>query len=92
VGAGYAGLNALAVLEPAFVKLDISLIRGLDTDSTKYRIAGAMAMRPKDLGITTVAEGVETEAERDALVELGVDLLQGYRFARPGRAFPRATW
>jgi EAL domain-containing protein (putative c-di-GMP-specific phosphodiesterase class I) len=92
VGAGYAGLNALAVLSPEFVKLDISLIRGLDTNSTKYRIVGAMAMLSKDLGITTVAEGVETEAERDALVELGVDLLQGYRFARPGRAFPRATW
>jgi EAL domain-containing protein (putative c-di-GMP-specific phosphodiesterase class I) len=92
VGAGYAGLNALAVLQPEFVKLDISLIRGVDTDSTKHRIVGAMAMLSKDLGVTTVAEGVETEAERDALVELGVDLLQGYRFARPGRAFPRATW
>jgi EAL domain-containing protein (putative c-di-GMP-specific phosphodiesterase class I) len=92
VGAGYAGLNSFAVLEPDFVKLDVSLIRDLDTNSTRYRIVGAMTMLSKDLGIVTVAEGVETEAERDALVELGVDLLQGYRFARPGRAFPRAEW
>jgi EAL domain-containing protein (putative c-di-GMP-specific phosphodiesterase class I) len=92
VGAGYAGLSSFAALKPDFVKLDISLIRDLDTNATKYRIIGAMAMLAKDLGITTVAEGVETEAERDALVELGVDLLQGYRFARPGRAFPRAEW
>lgn len=41
-----------------------------------------------DLSIEVIAEGVETEAERDVLVDLGVDLLQGYLFAKPGPAFP----
>jgi len=46
----------------------------------------------KELGMTVVAEGVETAAERDALVELKCDLLQGYLFAKPGDAFPEPRW
>jgi len=42
----------------------------------------------KDLGKQIIAEGVESLAERDQLIELGCDLLQGYLFARPGRPFP----
>jgi EAL domain-containing protein (putative c-di-GMP-specific phosphodiesterase class I) len=42
----------------------------------------------KDMGVTVVAEGIEVVEERDTLVELGCDLLQGYLLARPGRAFP----
>jgi EAL domain-containing protein (putative c-di-GMP-specific phosphodiesterase class I) len=42
----------------------------------------------RDLGITVVAEGIEIVEERDAIVELGCDLLQGYFLAKPGRAFP----
>jgi EAL domain-containing protein (putative c-di-GMP-specific phosphodiesterase class I) len=42
----------------------------------------------KEMGMRIVAEGIETLAERDTLVDLGCDLLQGYFFARPGRPFP----
>jgi EAL domain-containing protein (putative c-di-GMP-specific phosphodiesterase class I) len=46
----------------------------------------------KDMGMRVVAEGIETVDERSPLVELGCDLLQGYLFARPGRAFPTHVW
>jgi EAL domain-containing protein (putative c-di-GMP-specific phosphodiesterase class I) len=46
----------------------------------------------QDMGMLIVAEGVETPAERDALQELGCDLLQGYLFAKPARPFPEVQW
>ena len=46
----------------------------------------------QELGIVITAEGIETVEERDALTELGCDLLQGYLFARPGPAFPDVAW
>jgi EAL domain-containing protein (putative c-di-GMP-specific phosphodiesterase class I) len=51
-----------------------------------------MTALAKDMGVMVVGEGVECKAERDALVELGCDLLQGFLFARPGRPFPEVTW
>jgi EAL domain-containing protein (putative c-di-GMP-specific phosphodiesterase class I) len=45
-----------------------------------------------ELGVTVIAEGVETEAERDTLATLGCDLLQGYLFGRPFRGFAPASW
>ena len=92
LGAGYAGLTSFALLEPEIVKLDMSLIRDADKNSTKQRIIRSVAALSKDLGMLVVAEGVETGAERDALVELGCDLLQGFLFARPGPPFPEARW
>jgi EAL domain-containing protein (putative c-di-GMP-specific phosphodiesterase class I) len=88
LGAGYAGLTSFALLEPEIVKLDMSLVRDVHTTPTKQKIIRSMARLCKDMGILVVAEGVETTEERDALVELGCDLLQGFLFARPGRAFP----
>lgn len=87
IGAGYSGLNSFATVQPDFVKLDISLVRGLDNDPVRRRLVQLLAELCSDLGIFVVAEGVETVPERDALVELGVDLLQGYLFARPAAPF-----
>lgn len=92
LGAGYAGLTSFATLQPEIVKLDMSLIRGVDRDSTRQKLVRSMTALCKDLGMTVVAEGVETTAERDTLTELGCDLLQGYLFARPGRPFPDVAW
>jgi len=85
LGAGYAGLASLAALEPEIVKLDMSLVRGIHQHATKRRVVGAMATLTRELGARVVAEGVETADERGALIEAGVDLLQGWLIARPGR-------
>jgi EAL domain-containing protein (putative c-di-GMP-specific phosphodiesterase class I) len=88
LGAGYAGLTSFALLEPEFVKLDMALIRDVDRHRMKQRIVRSMVQLCHDMGKQIVAEGIETTAERDALVELGCDFLQGYLFAKPGRPFP----
>lgn len=88
LGAGYAGLTSFTQLEPHIAKLDMSLVRGIDTHPRKQAIVRSMAKLCEEFGMDVVAEGVETVAERDALTELGCDLLQGYLFARPERGFP----
>ena len=92
LGAGYAGLSSFAVLEPEFVKLDMTLIRDVDTSTVKQKLVKSLASLCADMGLHVVAEGVETPAERDAVIDLGCDLLQGYLFARPGPAFPEVHW
>jgi EAL domain-containing protein (putative c-di-GMP-specific phosphodiesterase class I) len=88
LGAGYAGLAAFAQLEPDVVKLDMALVRDVDTSATKRKLIGSLVTLCRDLGVALVAEGIETASERDTLLDLGCDLLQGYFFARPGRGFP----
>jgi EAL domain-containing protein (putative c-di-GMP-specific phosphodiesterase class I)/CheY-like chemotaxis protein len=92
MGAGYAGLTSFSLLEPEIVKLDMALIRDLDTNPTRQRIVESMTSLCKDLSIEVVAEGVETRAERAALEELGCELLQGFLFARPSPGLPAVTW
>jgi EAL domain-containing protein (putative c-di-GMP-specific phosphodiesterase class I) len=85
LGAGYAGLTSFVRLEPEFVKLDMSLIRDVHQNEAKQKIIGSMVNLCHEMGKQIVAEGVEQAAERDALVELGCDFLQGYFFAKPGK-------
>ncbi|HEY3594952.1 MAG TPA: EAL domain-containing response regulator [Polyangiaceae bacterium] len=93
LGAGYAGLTSFATLEPDIVKLDMSLVRNIDHEPVKQKVVASMVGLCKDMGLLIVAEGIETAPERDTLVSLGCDLLQGYLFARPGPPFPRvAGW
>lgn len=86
LGAGYAGLTSFAALNPHVVKLDMSLVRGADTEPVKQRLIGSMASLCKEFGIMVVAEGIETVGERDTVVALGCDLLQGFLFGRPVEA------
>jgi EAL domain-containing protein (putative c-di-GMP-specific phosphodiesterase class I) len=92
LGAGYAGLTSFATLEPEFAKLDMSLVRDVDRSPTKEKLIRSMTLLCKELGIMVVAEGVETAQEREALVALGCDLLQGYLHAKPGKPFPNFVW
>jgi EAL domain-containing protein (putative c-di-GMP-specific phosphodiesterase class I) len=93
LGAGYAGLTSFTQLEPDFAKLDMSLMRDVHLSERKQRVIRAMiTLCTQDLSVQVVTEGVETPAERDALENLGCDLLQGYWFAKPGEGFPEPNW
>lgn len=88
LGAGYAGLSSFSQLEPEIAKLDMSLVRGIDQSPRKASIVRSIiAVCTRELGTMLVCEGVETEAERDALLGLGADLLQGYLLGRPEPKF-----
>ena len=85
LGAGYSGLNTFAALEPDVVKLDMTLVRNCHTEPVKRKLIGSMSALCRDLGMQVVAEGIETSAERDVVVELGCEFLQGYLIGRPGK-------
>jgi EAL domain-containing protein (putative c-di-GMP-specific phosphodiesterase class I) len=92
LGAGYAGLTSFAHLEPEVVKVDMSLIRGLDRSPTKQKLLRSITSLCQDLNIEMIAEGIETEAERESLVRLGGDLCQGYLFALPNHPWPKTNF
>lgn len=83
LGAGYAGLASFVALQPDIVKIDMSLIHGVDRDPTRQKLVRSMSSVCREMGILVVAEGIETQAEHEVLLELGCDLLQGYLFGRP---------
>lgn len=83
LGSGYGSLNRLSQLRPDFVKLDMQLIRGVDTDEFKAVIADRILRLARDLGIRTVVEGVETLGELRWAQEHGADLVQGFLLSRP---------
>lgn len=83
LGAGHSGHLHLAILEPHVVKLDMSLVRGVDRDPTRCEIMRSAARLCRRLGSLVVAEGVETAAERDAVLATGCDALQGFFFGAP---------
>ena len=87
-GAGYASLQHVLMCEPDWIKLDIALIRGVDVDPVRKALLRAVIAFAVEAGIKVVAEGVETEPERDALCELGVDLLQGFLLGHPAKPQP----
>lgn len=82
-GAGYAGLNLLAKFQPDIVKLDMDLVRDIDTDRARRTIVGHTVRMLEELGITVLCEGIETVDELKAVADLGVELVQGYALARP---------
>ncbi|MGP0066319.1 MAG: EAL domain-containing protein [Isosphaeraceae bacterium] len=91
LGSGYGSLNLLGALRPDFVKLDMQLVRGVDRDPFKAGIVRKLLEMARDLGIGTVAEGIETEEEWAWVREHGADYVQGYLFASPNNPPPRPT-
>ena len=85
LGAGYAGLTSFAQLEPEVVKLDMALTRDVHVEPTKRTLVESMAGICRQMNIAVVAEGVESEAERDTLAAAGCGLFQGYLFGKPTR-------
>ena len=71
------------------MKLDRSLITGIEKNETKQRVVRAMYGLCAELGMSVISEGVETVEERDALSKLGADYLQGYLFGKPAEGITR---
>jgi len=83
-GAGFASFRHILELRPTFVKLDRSLISRIDGDPAKKALVAGMRQFARSTGCRLIAEGVETDAERAALLRLGIRLAQGYLLGRPG--------
>ena len=89
MGAGYSGLRQITTLRPSYLKLDRSLVSGIDRDPDRGALVSAMVGYARQTGGHLVAEGVETAEELTALAALGVPLVQGFHLARPGWPWPR---
>ena len=82
-GSGYSNEGSLLELAPRFIKVDISIIRGIDSDHDKQQILRNVVRYAQPRSMQIIAEGVETAAEMRTVIDLGADLLQGYFLARP---------
>jgi EAL domain-containing protein (putative c-di-GMP-specific phosphodiesterase class I) len=91
MGAGYSGLRQITTVMPSYLKLDRSLIAGIDSDRDRAALVGALVGYSKQVGCLLVAEGVETEAELQAVRRLGVSLVQGFYLSRPGAPWPEIS-
>jgi EAL domain-containing protein (putative c-di-GMP-specific phosphodiesterase class I) len=92
VGSGYAGLQAIAEMRPDYLKIDMTLVRGMHLDPFKRELIATIRRFADSTGIVLVAEGVEQIAELESLAEVGVRCAQGYLFARPGSPPGQPDW
>lgn len=91
LGAGHSRMNLFTPLDTDLVKLDMSLIRDVDSHPVKRELTMSIIELCHKQGILVIGEGVETQAEADCLIEIGCDLLQGYLIARPAPPFVTPT-
>ena len=82
-GSGYSNEGSLLELSPRFIKVDLTIIRGIDTDPDKQQIVQNIVAYAHPRSMQIIAEGVETAGELKKVLELGVDGLQGYFLAKP---------
>lgn len=82
-GAGYAGLDLLADFQPDIIKIDMELVRGIDSNRPRQVIVNSIIDVCTLLDIEVIAEGIETYEEYRCLADLGVAYLQGFYFSRP---------
>ncbi len=83
VGAGHSNLERVAIIKPDVIKIDRSIVTGLDRHYYKQEVARSLVNLANKIGALVVAEGVEAEAEALAAVEIGVEILQGFYLGRP---------
>ena len=86
-GAGHSSLETVVELKPQFLKLDISLVCGIDKNPVKQELLRAIQTLAKSMNSTVIAEGIETQQELDTLSSLGVSFGQGFMIARPSPDF-----
>ncbi len=82
-GSGYSGLETILNLRPDYIKVADSLVRNLETDPIKREIIASLFAIGNRIGATVIAEGIEREEEREALVALGIPYGQGFLLGRP---------
>ena len=87
-GAGYAGLRHVTLMRPDVIKLDRVLVENVHADAGKMALLESFTSFARRTGAQVCAEGIECDAELDALVQLGVDLGQGFLLGRPGPPWP----
>jgi EAL domain-containing protein (putative c-di-GMP-specific phosphodiesterase class I) len=87
-GAGYSSLETIVELKPQYIKIDISIIRGIDKNILKQELIKAIVGLSKQMNSIAIAEGIETEGELNTLKEIGINMGQGFLFAKPGLPFP----
>ncbi|MGE0399434.1 MAG: EAL domain-containing protein [Kofleriaceae bacterium] len=92
LGAGYSNLKYIADLHPKIVKLDRDLIAGLTTDSRLFKLVSAVVQLCTQLDALVVAEGIETVAELEAVIDAGAHFGQGYLLAKPAFPPPDIVW
>lgn len=90
-GAGHSGLQQILRLRPSFLKVDRSLIEGIDRDEAKVAMVEMLGVLANRLDAWVIAEGIERSAEATVLRSLGVPLAQGYAFGRPGPPWPNVS-
>ncbi len=86
VGAGYSGLETIARLTPAYLKIDMALVRDVHASTVNQQMVGAIISLGHGIGAKVIAEGIQSEDEFRTLAALGVDYGQGYLIGRPGLA------
>lgn len=89
VGAGHASLESALELRPRFLKLDLSIVRGIDRDLVKRELVRGIVKLARSMRSYLIAEGIETRQELNTLVALGVPYGQGFYIARPGPSLAR---
>jgi len=82
-GAGYASLEAIMEIAPDYLKADMTLVRGVDTDPPRREVLNGLGGVAKRIGAQLIAEGIETEEELRVVRELGIRYGQGYLFGPP---------
>ncbi len=87
LGSGYSALSLVAELDPDYIKLDMTLIRGIDESPVRQNLVRNMVSFAADLGARVVAEGVETREELQTVMELGAQFVQGYYLSMPEPPF-----
>lgn len=87
-GTGYSSFETILKLKPHYIKIDISMVRNVDSDPLKQTMIEALVNIANSINARTVAEGIETVPEYRKVRELGVDFCQGYLFSKPGPPFP----
>jgi len=87
-GAGYGSMQCIAEVRPEWLKVDISLIRDVDTDEVRRALVGTLVTFAERTGVKLIAEGIERPGQLAVLRELGVEFGQGYLFCRPQPPYP----